>query len=545
MRAGRLRSGVLIGSLVASALVPMLMPAESLALTKGDLVVADARAFGGGALIEVNPETGAESVISSNALPVNATNQLFDLPFTLAISQAGEIFVANTGNLGGSCKGGCGGVIEVDPTSGAESVLSSNAMTVNASSQYFRELTGIAIEPDGNILVTNWGGTLGDAEVIRVDALTGKETLVASNSMPVNASSQYFAYPQGLVTNAAGEIFVADPMAFGEHGGGVIEVNPSTGKESEISANSMPVNASSQYFHSASQLAFDAAGNLLVADWCSAKLGCGGVIEVSPQTGKETQVSANTLSVNLESQLFSESTAVTVDNSGAIVETQEAGLGGSCEHGCGGLVSVNPTTGKETELSANSLAVNSHSEFFVEPFEVAVYGPTFSGSSPGGAGAPGGGQGSQQPPTQYPTLSPRATLKISGVAQSRSRWHEHSRRRPRHRSARVPAGTVFSFTLNEAAYVKLEFARVSHGRSVHGVCAATSARNRHKRACTYTVPAGVLTVAGHSGKNTLAFAGLLSRRRALRSGSYRLTVTAVNTAGKAVAVRALRFVVLA
>ena len=110
------------------------------------------------------------------------------------------------------------------------------------ASQYFDELTGITVDPEGNLLVTSWDNATKKGVVIEANLETGKERLVSANPMPVYASSEYFVYPQGIVTDGAGEIFVADASAFGGHGG-VIEVNPATGKETELAANPMPVNA--------------------------------------------------------------------------------------------------------------------------------------------------------------------------------------------------------------------------------------------------------------------------------------------------------------
>jgi len=527
--------------------------ASSATLARGDLIVADARAFGGGALLSVDPSTGAESLLSSNTMAVNATAQLYDLPFTLATNPAGEIFVANTANLGGSCNHGCGGVIKVNPETGAESVLSSNAMPVNATSQYFHELTGIAVDPHGNILVTDWGGKLGVAQVIRVDATTGKETLLSSNSMPVNASSELFAYPQGIIANGAGEIFVADPLAFGGHGGGIIGVNPVTGKESEVSSNAMAVNSASQLFHAASQMAFNSAGNLLVADWCQWSSSCGSVIEVDLKTGKESEEASNSMPVNALSEYFSEPAAVAVEESGTIVEVQEAGLGGSCEHGCGGLVSVDPATGQETELSANPMPANTGSELFVEPFDVTVYGYTPS-LTLGILGSPvsAGGLGVPLPPTSAPpgpaAGGSRQRLAIGALAQSRRRWREPKK----HHAVRGPrgtaAGTVFSFTLSQPAKVDLEFARLARGLRVHGACRAASRANRanrRTRSCALSRGAGMTVLSGQAGRNTLTFSGRLSGGRRLAPGSYLVTVRAVGGDEAVVARAGLRFVIVA
>lgn len=372
-----LRAGI-----IACALLAVLAPGRAAAaLTPGELIVADARAQGGGALFEVDPSTGAETLLSSNQMAINASNQLFNYPFTLALAPNGDILVANTGNMGGSCSGGCGGVIEVDPSTGAETVLSSNAMAVNASSQYFNQPVGIAVAPDGAIYVSDWGDCAGCGRIIQVDPTTGKETLISSNSMPVNASSEYYAYLQGIAVDAAGDILAADPMAFGS-GGGIIEVDPSTGKETELSSNELPVNASSQYFHNPSQLTVAADGDIYVADWCETT-SCGGIVEVDPTTGRETLVSSNSMVVNASSQYFDQPTSVAIDSSGRLVAVQEAGLGGSCSGGCGGVLYVNPTTGAETELSSNAMAVNASSQDYVEPFDVLVVPGSSSGSAGG------------------------------------------------------------------------------------------------------------------------------------------------------------------
>jgi hypothetical protein len=559
MAATRLLQVITTAAGLGCVVLALLMPAQAgAALVNGDLLVADARALGGGALIQVNPETGAETVLSSNEMAVNAPHKLFAFPFTLTVSPAGRIFLANTENLGGTCKGGCGGVIEVNPETGAESVLSSNEMAINASSQYFDELTGITVDPEGNLLVTSWDEEIKKGEVIEVNLATGKERLVSSNSMTVNASSEYFVYPQGIVTDAAGEIFVADALAFGGHGG-VIEVNEATGKETEISANTMPINADSQLFHAVSQLVFNEAGNLLIADWCPASQTCGGVIEVNPDTGKQTLVSSNEMSINASSQLFKETTSLAVQNNGHIVEVQENGLGGSCNNGtgCGGMVSVDPANGKETELSANNLAVNALSEYFVEPFDVVEYGATpwpgpgpkqgggTGGSSSGDGGSGGTGSGDGQAGATQGSLLPPAEGRpiIAGLSQSHKRWIEPNRRHIAHRGHST-RGTVFSFTLSHPATVKLTFSSMRRGRSVEGVCKPRAHHGDRGLTCIYLTTIGALTVSAHAGTNKLSFTGHLSHTRMLRPGRYHLSVSATSAHGASVAARMLSFTIV-
>ena len=248
--------------------------------------------------------------------------------------------------------------------------------------------------------------------------------------------------------------------------------------------------------------------------------------------------------VNASSQYFDEPTAVAVDGSGRIVTVQEGGLGGSCAGGCGGLLYVDPATGRENELSANSLAANSLSEFFVEPFDVAVVPSSTSQSQPS---APGSGPAPPSVGSSPSASAPAGSGKpvISGLTQSHRRWRERAHHGRSRRSGGGANETVFSFLLNEPAQVTLEFAQPQRGRRAHGACVAASARDRHGRPCTYAIPAGALTIHAHAGKNTVRFAGRLSHGRTLGPGSYELTVVAESAAGTWVARRPLRFTIVA
>src|SRR5207248_8284610 len=122
------------------------------------------------------------------------------------------------------------------------------------------------------------------------------------------------------------------------------------------------------------------------ADWghsCSG--GCGGVIEVDPTSGKETLLSANSLAVNAHSQYFDGPTGIALDAKANIIVADESAFGGACvgSDGCGGLIEVNPATGQETKLSANDMPINGSSQLFADPFDVLVVPRTGGVPGPG------------------------------------------------------------------------------------------------------------------------------------------------------------------
>jgi CSLREA domain-containing protein len=171
----------------------------------------------------------------------------------------------------------------------------------------------------------------------------------------------------------------------------------------------------------------------------------------------------------------------------------------------------------------------------------------FSGVSnaPGGDGSDIGAVEVQ--PACNGQSSPSQTcggLVISNVHESHRVWVEgsapaHISRKPKH-----PLGTVFNFTLNEAASVRFVFVRAAAGRKVGKKCVAPTKVNRHRHRCTRLAPAGAMTFTGRVGDNKLAFQGRLSRTRKLKLGSYTLAITATDAAGHSSTSPSLRFTIV-
>ena len=133
---------------------------------------------------------------------------------------------------------------------------------------------------------------------------------------------------------------------------------------------------------------------------------------------------------------------------------------------------------------------------------------------------------------------------VSGARQSSSRWRKGNGLARISRAGKVPVGTTFTFSLNEQAAVRFTFTTRLPGRRVGRKCVAQTRSNRHRKACTRTVGAGVLPFTGHLGSNSVRFQGRVSSSRRLRPGTYTLTITATNTAGVKSAPVALRFTIV-
>jgi hypothetical protein len=92
---------------------------------------------------------------------------------------------------------------------------------------------------------------------------------------------------------------------------------------------------------------------------------------------------------------------------------------------------------------------------------------------------------------------------LSSFAQTHARWREGTALPKIAAASSTPVGTVFSFTLNQAATVKLVF---SQGGK----------------------PKGTLSLPAASGANKITFQGRLSTKHRLATGQFTVTITATN-----------------
>jgi sugar lactone lactonase YvrE len=229
--------------------------AGAVQLSPGDILVADQEAFGSrGGVIQVDPATGAQTTVASGGSFAN--------PARVALEAGGDILVTDADAFAF----GTGGVIRVDPATGAQTTVSSGGS--------FADPVAVALEADGDILVADPNAFGGPGGVIRVDPATGAQTTVSSGGS--------FARPVGVALEADGDILVADGDAFGG-AGGVIRVDPATGTQTPLTSGGS--------FADPVAVALEADGDIVVAD-PSAFGGPGGVIRVDPATGTQTPVSS-------------------------------------------------------------------------------------------------------------------------------------------------------------------------------------------------------------------------------------------------------------
>jgi hypothetical protein len=123
----------------------------------------------------------------------------------------------------------------------------------------------------------------------------------------------------------------------------------------------------------------------------------------------------------------------------------------------------------------------------------------------------------------------QAVLAVASGAWS----HEHAAAWPRGYCSRkrVPVGTTFTFTLNDAASVTFRFIRPLPGRRRGRMCMASRRKARRGKPCKRSLNRGALRFTGHSGTNTVVFQGRISTVRRLEPGRYTLVASARNAAG--------------
>jgi hypothetical protein len=175
-----------------------------------------------GAVIRVDPTTGAQQVIASNLTLLN----LFDLPFGIAVDTDGSIVVVNRA-LGGALPIDCliptGSVIRINPDLNGQSITQLDRLS--------RPL-GLAIDTDRSILVANECGTPGGNGLVRVR--NGLQSQAASNT-----DQDVLRTPERVALTPAGDYLVTDYNFGPDQDGGIVKVARGNQAQSVVSTDTL------------------------------------------------------------------------------------------------------------------------------------------------------------------------------------------------------------------------------------------------------------------------------------------------------------------
>src|SRR5215210_4773556 len=154
-------------------------------------------------VLRANPATGALTEISRNG----AQGDLFRHPYDIAVAADGSLLVADMGSYATpSDRMADGRIIRVDPVTGQQSLVTSGNLLVDPA--------GLAIAPGGLIYVIENVGTIGQPGVVSVDPVTGAQTVVTQGGQ--------LCYPFGIAVHPSGSLLVTN---YGDFSDGSTVIN--------------------------------------------------------------------------------------------------------------------------------------------------------------------------------------------------------------------------------------------------------------------------------------------------------------------------------
>jgi sugar lactone lactonase YvrE len=238
------RTRVLVGPVLAA----LMAPGAALAAPADPYVIYSANNFADGAVIlRTDPAAGSLIEISRNG-PQGA---LFEAPFDLAVEADGSLLVADMGQLCTPQQPRCaddGRIIRVDPLTGRQSLLAGGPPLVDPA--------GLAVAPNGDVYVAdNFEADDGGA-VIRIDPATGAKTLISEGNL--------LDLPFGILVDRDGSLVVSNRVVptrcLPGLPGRLVRVQPGDGSQQLVSQGGL--------FRYPLGVALDGAGRIVFANEC-------------------------------------------------------------------------------------------------------------------------------------------------------------------------------------------------------------------------------------------------------------------------------------
>jgi sugar lactone lactonase YvrE len=238
------RKRVLAGPVLAA----LMAPGAALAAPADPYVIYSANNFADGAVIlRTDPGAGSLVEISRNG-PQGA---LFEAPFDLAVEADGSLLVADMGQLCTPQQPRCaddGRIIRVDPLTGRQSLLAGGPPLVDPAA--------LAVGPNGDVYVADNFEADGGGAVIRIDPATGAKTLISEDNL--------LDLPFGILMDRDGSLVVSNRVAptrcLPGLPGRLVRVHAANGSQRLLSEGGL--------FRYPLGVALDAAGRIVFANEC-------------------------------------------------------------------------------------------------------------------------------------------------------------------------------------------------------------------------------------------------------------------------------------
>lgn len=298
----------LILAVVVSSTLGAAPPAPAVVLKPGDILVTDSEA---GAVIRVNPITGAQTVVSSGTYLIS--------PAGIAIGPTGHLYVAQNAAVLGDLRA----IIRIDPATGAQTIVSSGGI--------LESLRSVAIDGAGRVLVAQGDSAVNG--IIHVDPGTGAQSLVSSGGM--------FVDPTGLAIESSGQLVVVDQEA-----SALIRVDPITGAQAQVTSGGnfgMPIG-----------IALEPGGQAAITNEPGRAL-----VRTDLATGQQSVISSG--------GLFDHPFGVAVEADSRIVVTNGAPSAR--------ILRVDPVSGQQTEITSGGNFLRPAFVVIVPPRRLTALGP--------------------------------------------------------------------------------------------------------------------------------------------------------------------------
>jgi hypothetical protein len=228
-------------------------------------------------ILRANPATGALTEISRNG----AQGDLFRHPYDIAVAADGSLLVADMGAYATPTdRAPDGRIIRVDPVSGRQSLVTSGNLLVDPA--------GLALAPDGLIYVVENVGTLGQPGVVSVNPATGAQTLVTQDGE--------LCYPFGIAVHPDGSLLVTNYGDFSDGTnvinctydfGALVKIDPVTKQQAILSRNTAQWG---NLLRNPLGVTVEPGGRILLVN----QNGGTALVAVDPQTGVQDAETTNT-----------------------------------------------------------------------------------------------------------------------------------------------------------------------------------------------------------------------------------------------------------